>query len=282
MINAHQARQSVQNRNGLSRRARREQERDRSRPKILRPFAKLARKVGSPTTALSRLALVGALAGITIVIPVKGGIVPGDATIKLAAAEAQQGQADTVTELSGPTSLDVLSTEDQSEGGIELEPDDIRSRELVVASRMAERDDLPGCDPTGPFYGSNGNMSSSSLCRVWDGNLFRADAAVALTDLNQDFRAQFGRDICITGGYRTFASQQTLKAQKGYLAATPGRSQHGWGLAADLCSSESRAGTAQWLWMDQNAPVYGWANPAWARRGGSGAYEPWHWEFNAQ
>lgn len=275
MINAHQARQSVQNHDGLSRRARREIERDRSRPKALRPFAKLARKIGSPTAAVSKLALVGALAGITIVIPIKGGILPGNATFNLA-----EGAGESLTELAGPSTVDVLSYSDDT-GGIELASEDIRSRELVVASRMAERDDIPGCDSTGPFGGSNGNLPASTLCRVWDGTQFRADAAIALTDLNQDFRAQFGRDICITGGYRTFASQQSLKAQKGYLAATPGRSQHGWGLAVDLCGAESRAGTAQWLWMDQNGPIYGWENPAWARRGGSGAYEPWHWEFQA-
>src|SRR5690625_7465649 len=78
LINAPESRQSVQNQEGLSRRARRELERDRSRPKILRPFARIARKVGSPTTVISRMALVGALAGITIVIPVQGGILPGD------------------------------------------------------------------------------------------------------------------------------------------------------------------------------------------------------------
>lgn len=280
MKTATESRESVQYQNGMSRRARRELERDRSRPKILRPFARLARKVGSPTTVVSRLALVGALAGITIVIPINGGVVPGDATFSFATEEPAEPEP--ITELAGPATEDVLSVEVKQDGGIELTEEDIRSRELVVASRKAEREDLPGCDPSGPFTGSNGNVPDSSLCAVWDGTQFRADAAVALTDLNQDFKAQFGRDICITSGYRTFARQQSLKREKGYLAATPGRSQHGWGLAADLCSGESRAGTAEWQWMEQNAPIYGWDNPDWARRGGSGAYEPWHWEFSAE
>jgi hypothetical protein len=25
--------------------------------------------------------------------------------------------------------------------------------------------------------------------------------------------------------------------------------------------------------------VFGWENPAWARPGGSGPYERWHWEY---
>jgi len=281
LINAPESRQSVQNQEGLSRRARRELERDRSRPKILRPFARIARKVGSPTTVISRMALVGALAGITIVIPVQGGILPGDATFSLA-AHSEPAEPEVVTELSGPSTLDILSAEAEAEGGIELTEEDIRSRELVVASRLAAREELPGCDPSGPFTGSNGNLPDSTLCAVWDGTKFRSDAAMALTDLNQDFRAQFGRDICITSGYRTFARQQSLKRERGYFAATPGRSQHGWGLAADLCSGESRSGTVEWKWMEQNAPVYGWDNPDWARRGGSGPYEPWHWEFSAE
>jgi hypothetical protein len=32
--------------------------------------------------------------------------------------------------------------------------------------------------------------------------------------------------------------------------------------------------------MVDNAPRYGWINPAWAQPGGSGPQEAWHWEFN--
>ena len=62
-------------------------------------------------------------------------------------------------------------------------------------------------------------------------------AASAITAMNQDYRAVFGHNICITEGYRTLAKQISVKATKGYLAATPGTSMHGWGLAVDLCSS---------------------------------------------
>ena len=27
------------------------------------------------------------------------------------------------------------------------------------------------------------------------------------------------------------------------------------------------------------AGTFGWINPEWAQPGGSGAFEPWHWEF---
>jgi len=37
-------------------------------------------------------------------------------------------------------------------------------------------------------------------------------------------------------------------------------------------------GTAAHVWMQQNAPLYGWYHPAWAEPSGS-MPEPWHWEF---
>ena len=32
-------------------------------------------------------------------------------------------------------------------------------------------------------------------------------------------------------------------------------------------------------WIQENGAVYGWENPAWALRSGSGPFEPWHWEY---
>src|SRR5690625_4054821 len=196
------------------------------------------------------MALAGALAGITIVIPVQGGILPGDATFSLA-AHSEPAEPEVVTELSGPSTLDILSAEAEAEGGIELTEEDIRSRELVVASRLAAREELPGCDPSGPFTGSNGNLPDSTLCAVWDRTKFRFNTAIALTDLIQHFRAHFLRDICINSCYRTVARQQSLKRERGYFAAAPGRSQPAWGLAAVLCSVESRSGTFEWKRMEQ-------------------------------
>jgi hypothetical protein len=31
--------------------------------------------------------------------------------------------------------------------------------------------------------------------------------------------------------------------------------------------------------LRDNATAYGWENPDWALAGGSGQYEPWHWEY---
>ena len=84
--------------------------------------------------------------------------------------------------------------------------------------------------------------------------------------------------MCVSDSYRTFAAQVRLYGVKPALAAVPGTSNHGWGLAVDLCGGLRSFGTAQYAWMAANAPRFGWSNPPWAAQG-QGREEPWHWEF---
>jgi LAS superfamily LD-carboxypeptidase LdcB len=84
----------------------------------------------------------------------------------------------------------------------------------------------------------------------------------------------------LTDSYRDYASQVSVRARKPALAARPGTSQHGWGLAVDLAGGVEAA-DEHWAWLRDNAPAYGWDNPEWAREGGDGPYEPWHWEYVA-
>ena len=138
---------------------------------------------------------------------------------------------------------------------------------------------LPGCEGVAAGSGSNGQIPSSELCTLWDGRTqVRADAAVALAELNEAYKAAWGESMCITDGFRSYSQQVATKAAKGYLAAVPGTSNHGWGLAVDICP-ETYSGS-RWSWLAANAPAYGWDNPDWARPGGS-KYEPWHWEYTA-
>ncbi len=62
------------------------------------------------------------------------------------------------------------------------------------------------------------------------------------------------------------------------MAATPGTSNHGWGLALDLGGGINSWGTTERAWMVANAPAAGWISPDWAQPG-RGKEEPWHWEF---
>lgn len=107
------------------------------------------------------------------------------------------------------------------------------------------------------------------------------DAAVGYDALAAAFKAHFGEDIRITDDYRDYDAQVETKAEKGDVAAEPGTSNHGWGLAIDFASNINTQGSPQHTWMEQNAYKYGWANPEWAHDGTKrgGAEEPWHWEF---
>lgn len=110
-----------------------------------------------------------------------------------------------------------------------------------------------------------------------NGQWLRCDAGKNFIALSAQFKKRFGHDISVTDGYRTLASQRALYASKGPgLAATPGRSNHGWGCAVDLGSGINQFNSPQFRWMKQNAEKFGWVHPAWAE---SSMFEPWHWEF---
>lgn len=227
---------------------------------------------------MARSALLSAMAALTIVLPLSGGVLPGNGTY--VAAQVEPAEED-LTALY-PSTLEALlapptEVSDEADPRLAAEPA-AESRALLLSSRADDRGPLPGCDGSTRPAGSNGMLRTADLCLLWDGkNRLRADAAVALAELNQSFRARFQRNLCITDSYRTLAAQRALKATKPGLSAVPGRSNHGWGLAIDLCSSETKG--AGWAWLQENAHVYGWVNPAWARAGGRGPYEPWHWEY---
>nr|WP_255633292.1 M15 family metallopeptidase [Demequina sp. TTPB684] len=119
-------------------------------------------------------------------------------------------------------------------------------------------------------YG-NGKIPADALAplngsseRMW------APAAERLNAMISDAKAA-GVSISVTDGYRTYDSQVRLAQQKGLysqggLAAAPGTSEHGWGLAVDLGLNP----TAQ-AWMRQHAQDYGFVENV--------PREPWHWEF---
>lgn len=158
------------------------------------------------------------------------------------------------------------------------------SRELERKALEQARLDaaVPGCDAAHIDIGAaNGRLSTDDMCELWGtGHYLRADAAVALAKLSFAYREHFGTDLEITDSYRSYSSQVRLRYRKPGLAAVPGTSEHGWGLAVDLGGGVERA-DGHYQWLRENAPAFGWDNPDWARSGGSGPYEPWHWEFVA-
>jgi cell wall-associated NlpC family hydrolase len=125
----------------------------------------------------------------------------------------------------------------------------------------------------------NGLIPPSALCEIGvAGHRLRCDAAAAWKAMAAAFAADMGTRLCITDSYRTYAAQVKLYGEKPALAAVPGTSNHGWGLAVDLCGGMESFGTPAYRWMVANAGRFGWLHPEWADPG-NGREEPWHWEY---
>ncbi len=125
----------------------------------------------------------------------------------------------------------------------------------------------------------NGLIPPSALCPLGaPGHSLRCDAAAAYRAMSAAYAAAFGGPLCITDSYRTYAGQVRLYGEKPALAAVPGTSNHGWGLAVDLCGGIETFGTARYAWLAANAGRFGFLHPTWADPG-NGREEPWHWEY---
>lgn len=126
---------------------------------------------------------------------------------------------------------------------------------------------------------ANGLLPKWALCHLPGypaRDQLRADAAKAFVDLNAAYRAHFGRKMCITDSYRSLASQQRVYAEKPGMAAVPGKSNHGWGLALDLGCGVQTFRSPQFNWVKRHGAKYGWVHPYWAEHS---PFEAWHFEY---
>ena len=126
----------------------------------------------------------------------------------------------------------------------------------------------------------NGRIPARGLCPLYHapGQSLRPAAAAAFNAMSRAYEKDAGKPLCVTDSYRSLAEQVYVKASRGKWAATPGTSEHGLGMALDLCGGVQSFGSAAHLWLRQNAPLYGWFHPAWAEPSGT-LPEPWHWEY---
>ena len=140
-------------------------------------------------------------------------------------------------------------------------------------------DDSSSCGKDSANY-PNGQLPASALCPLYaaPGQSLRRDAAMAFNAMSNVYQQQTGSALCVADSYRSYAEQVAVKLERPELAATPGTSQHGLGLATDLCGGVQDFAAPAHLWMQRNAPLYGWFHPAWAEPSGV-LPEPWHWEF---
>lgn len=150
-----------------------------------------------------------------------------------------------------------------------------------VGARMPP---IPGCDAEVPSLGAvvNGELGDDHLCDLGNGHRLRPDAAAAFVALAEEYSHQTGGSLleCITDSYRSYDLQVELKLRKPYLAARPGTSNHGWGLAVDLGCGANVFGSPLHDWLEEVGDEYGWTNPDWAQPTGSKP-EPWHWEWDS-
>ncbi|MBO1751298.1 M15 family metallopeptidase [Actinotalea sp. BY-33] len=119
-------------------------------------------------------------------------------------------------------------------------------------------------------YG-NGKIPDEALSQIaGSGHKLWSPAARSYEAL-QAAAQRDGVTIGMTDSYRTYASQVDLVQRKGLysqggLAAVPGTSDHGWGIAVDL-----RLDAKAQAWMRANAKDYGFVEDV--------PREPWHWAF---
>lgn len=123
--------------------------------------------------------------------------------------------------------------------------------------------------------GTNGNLDTSQLAPIGVGGLKAAPPAAAAFKAMRAAAERDGLRISATDAYRDYATQVSCKRRKGKMAATPGRSNHGWGLAFDL--SDNGKGIAEnskvAQWLRANASKFGIYGPL------ASPYEIWHWEY---
>jgi len=168
---------------------------------------------------------------------------------------------------------------------------------LGVGQGGGEASGPPGASPPRGGF-SNGRLPFSVLEAVsshGDYSCLLASYNGAADAWRQLAAAARQDGMVIEGGwcYRTYEAQEAAWSSRRCFivgncdgnpyppTARPGTSNHGWGLAVDVWNAWNSilsCSDPEFVWMQFNAPRFGWVNPAWARCG-RGSQEPWHWEY---
>jgi len=132
----------------------------------------------------------------------------------------------------------------------------------------------------------NGYIAPSRLCLIpfMPSHYILCEALPDLDAFNHAYRARFGETLPIDtwdpSTYRSREDQEATWIAIGPpIAAPPGTSPHGWGLAVDMLEGPSYGfGSARYEWMLENGPRFGWQNMPWHWATG-GVPEPWHFDY---
>lgn len=133
-----------------------------------------------------------------------------------------------------------------------------------------DRVDAKGVPVELKSYG-NGKIPASALSTVAGTSHSLWEPAARSLEALRSAAAAEGVTIGITDSYRTYETQVDLVRRKGLysqggLAAEPGTSMHGWGVAVDL-----QLDSAAQAWMRQNGGRFGYVENV--------PREPWHWQY---
>ncbi|MEO7904835.1 MAG: phage tail tip lysozyme [Candidatus Saccharimonadales bacterium] len=191
----------------------------------------------------------------------------------------------------GPTVLDVSTPPERGEVLTVPEPKVIEVPDQSEWSPKAMKNGTALMKKLQEKYGydKSGELADGEVelvdPEIWGRHSLYPDAAAGMRAMNEAFNAEFGRNIEFTDSYRSIDVQKDLKERKPYLAATPGKSNHGWGFAVDFGSKDHQHtyNSKEYKWMQENAGKFGWVNPEWAQEfdqdGTPNKQESWHWEW---
>jgi len=143
--------------------------------------------------------------------------------------------------------------------------------DAALSAAITAIDENPPPRPIDALPGENGRLAERDLALIGVDHHRLAPAAAEAFRRMRAAAATDGIEIGVTGGYRDYDGQVDLARRKGLysnggLAAKPGTSQHGWGLAVDV--DVDHAGQA---WLRANAARFGFFEDV--------PREPWHWEY---
>lgn len=157
-----------------------------------------------------------------------------------------------------------------------------QAQEAARLARLAQVRPAGGalCSTSSTAGQSNGQLDPAALCPLWmaPGQRMRTDASRWFARMSVFHQRTTGKPLCVTDSYRSYARQVDVYRRKPGLAAVPGTSRHGWGMAVDLGCGVAQFGSPNYNWMRANARRFHFVHPSWAEPSGS-MPEPWHWEY---
>jgi len=126
-----------------------------------------------------------------------------------------------------------------------------------------------------------GNQSDNGRLRMYLDASLAADKLIAAAEANTENGKPAPIKFKVNSCYRTLEDQERVKQQYGKLAAAPGRSNHGFGLAIDFAygsGAKLTPSTPQYKWLQANAAKYGFKRLPYNPKNPE-SWEAWHWEY---